>query len=336
VSADETNLPGLVTLFAFLSSFALVGLVVQIARRFGVYALPGARQSHEGVVPTGGGIGMIVAISAVSGWQGTESGLPGAWVAWVVPAALVLSLIGWLDDRRPVSPLFRFIVQLAVSFGLLAFLLDHGMDWPWPVVIGGGVMLVWLMNLYNFMDGSHGMAGFQGVFVAGCFAVLSWSAGHVPLALVGGIVAGACAGFLPWNFPRPRIFMGDAGSVPLGFMLGALILVGMLESVISLPEALLLLAVFLVDASLTLFKRVIRGERWYTPHKQHVYQRLIAQGWRHSRVLLVYQAINLVVVVPALVLANEVPAYAWPVTTLVAIVMSAAWYTASSRLEMRR
>ena len=195
-------------------------------------------------------------------------------------------------------------------------------------------MLVWLMNLYNFMDGSHGMAGFEGVFVASCFTVLAWLSDHTALALLGGVIAGACAGFLPWNFPRPRIFMGDAGSVPLGFMLGVLLALGLVESAITLPQALLLLIVFLVDASLTLLRRVIRGERWYTPHKQHVYQRLIAQGWTHSRVLLAYQAINLVVVVPALVLVNKVPAYTWPVTALVVVALSAGWYAASSRLEM--
>jgi UDP-N-acetylmuramyl pentapeptide phosphotransferase/UDP-N-acetylglucosamine-1-phosphate transferase len=323
-------------LMTFLCSLVLVGLLLLLSRQLGVYALPGARQSHEGVVPTGGGIGLIVAIALVTASLPGALSLPDAWAHWVIPGALLLSLIGWLDDRRPVSPLLRLLVQLAVSFGLLAFIEMKGMDWPWPVFIAGGVMLVWLMNLYNFMDGSHGMAGFQGVFISGGLAILAWSQGHLQLAVAGGITAMACAGFLPWNFPRPRIFMGDAGSVPLGFMLGALLVFGLVESVLSLPQALLLFSVFLVDASLTLFKRVIRGERWYTPHRKHVYQRLIAQGWPHSRVLLIYQAINLVVVVPALVLVNEVPAYAWLVTVLVAVAMSAGWYGASSRLEMRR
>ena len=129
--------------------------------------------------------------------------------------------------------------------------------------------------------------------------------------------------------------MGDAGSVPLGFALGGLIILGLMTSSLSLPVAILALSVFFVDNSLTLAKRVFRGERWYTPHSQHVYQRLIAQGWSHSRVLWVYQAVNLVVVVPAIVLVEEVPAQAWLVTIAVISVMSAGWFVASSRLEMR-
>ena len=128
--------------------------------------------------------------------------------------------------------------------------------------------------------------------------------------------------------------MGDAGSVPLGFLLGGLSLLAIESSVLTLPVAILLLSVFLVDSSLTLARRVIKGERWYTPHKQHVYQRLIAQGWSHSRVLLVYQAVNLVVVVPAIVLAKEDPVHAWLVTVVEILVMSVAWHVASSRLEM--
>jgi UDP-N-acetylmuramyl pentapeptide phosphotransferase/UDP-N-acetylglucosamine-1-phosphate transferase len=316
-------------------AYLLVGRVTQIARRRGMFALPGARQSHEGIMPTGGGLGMVLALAVVSWGLLAFQLVDYAWGAWVMPGVVALSIVGWLDDRQPVSALLRFVIQLAVSFGLLVLLRNAGMEISWPAMLAGGVVLVWVMNMYNFMDGSHGMAGFEGVFAASAIAVLALVSGHAALAVAAGVTAACCIGFLPWNFPRPKIFMGDAGSVPLGFALGCLLLLSMAQSVLTLPVAALVLSVFLVDSGLTLMRRVIRQERWYTPHKQHVYQRLIAHGWPHGRVLLLYQAINLVVVTPALVLASVYPEHAWPIAVVVVLLMSAGWGVVSRELEMR-
>ena len=114
----------------------------------------------------------------------------------------------------------------------------------------------------------------------------------------------------------------------------ALLAFGLAESVLSLPQALLLFSVFLVDASLTLFKRVIRGERWYTAHARHVYQRLIARGWSHFRVLVVYQAINVAIVLPAVVLAAKNPNNAALTAVLTFVLLGACWYFANRRLGM--
>ena len=129
--------------------------------------------------------------------------------------------------------------------------------------------------------------------------------------------------------------MGDSGSVPLGFALGSLLGLGVLQDLLALPVACMVLSVFLVDSTLTLFKRVINRERWYTAHRKHVYQRLIAQGWPHSRVLFVYQAINIIVVVPAIALAMMYPEHAWPIAGFLALLLTAGWYAASLRLEVR-
>ena len=123
--------------------------------------------------------------------------------------------------------------------------------------------------------------------------------------------------------------------MPLGFALGALLLLGWVEGVFSLPVAALIMMVFLVDSGWTLLARVIRGERWYTPHKQHVYQRLIAHGWSHSRVLLVYQAVNIVVVVPAIVVINRHPDQAWPIGAAAALMLTVGWFFARNRLMVR-
>ena len=243
----------------------------------------------------------------------------------------MLSLVGWWDDRYTVHAGLRLAVQVAVSLWLLACLRSAwspGGQVIWfaaPVLLG----LVGLMNAWNFMDGSNGMAGGQGLFTGLVLAGLFVMAGQGGLALAALGVAAACAGFLPWNIPQARVFMGDAGSVPLGFAIGGLLLLGWQLGAVSLAVAVLLPSLFLVDAGLTLARRFLRGERWYTAHRQHVYQRLISDGRSHKQVLALYQAINLFVVLPGVVLGTVYPGSAWPVTGILILVMITAWQFAS-------
>ncbi|NNL95599.1 MAG: hypothetical protein HKO64_08250, partial [Xanthomonadales bacterium] len=160
-------------------------------------------------------------------------------------------------------------------------------------------------------------------------------AGAVDLALAATLFAGSFAGFLPLNFPRARIFMGDSGSVPAGLCIAGLLLLGVSRGIISIPESFLVLILFLVDSGLTLLARVIRREQWYTAHKEHIYQRLIGHGWSHSRVLLLYQAINIVLVAPALMLARMYPDLAWTIAGVMFLLTSTGWYLASLRLGVR-
>jgi Fuc2NAc and GlcNAc transferase len=323
-------------LAAALISFLLVCLALILARRHSIVDRPGDRQSHTRPTPTGGGLGIIVALAIASLAFSHFHGMDYRWLMVIIPGALLLSVVGWLDDRQPLSNRIRLFVQLVVSIGLLAFTQIAIPPVNWWLAGVGGIAVMWVMNSYNFMDGSHGMAGFQGLF-CGLTLVLLFMLGDAPdLALPALLLAGCCAGFLPVNFPRPSIFMGDAGSVPLGFLIAALMVLGMERGVLNLPLCLLVLAVFLVDSSLTLLNRVIRGEQWYTAHKQHMYQRLIAQGWPHSRVLLLYQAINLVVVAPAVMLALMYPENAWVVTGALFLLMTTGWYAASLRLGVRQ
>ena len=259
-----------------------------LAEKSGMIANPGERQSHEHATPTGGGLGLIFSIIVTSLCLQLVLPLPGFWWQNMLPGVLLLAIIGWRDDRLQVSSLIRLSVQLAVSFWLIGFgwsglsLGDIGL------FAGAVVAMVWLMNLYNFMDGSHGMAGFQGMFAGVVMAVLFQVGEQYAMALLALAVASACAGFLPLNFPLARVFMGDVASVPLGFIFASFAVYGIQTNTISLPVSILIMSVFIVDATLTLLTRVIRGERWYTAHAQHVYQRLIAQGGSHRQVLILY------------------------------------------------
>jgi UDP-N-acetylmuramyl pentapeptide phosphotransferase/UDP-N-acetylglucosamine-1-phosphate transferase len=176
------------------------------------------------------------------------------------------------------------------------------------------------------------MAGSQGLFSGLALTGLFACAQRPDLVVASLSVAAACAGFLPWNLPRARVFMGDAGSVPLGFAVAALLLLGVLDGVLPVAVALLLPAVFLVDAGMTLVRRFLLGEQWYTAHRQHMYQRLIGKGWSHNQVLTLYQAINLFVVLPGVVLGAKYSGAAWLITGILILAMIVTWLSMSLKL----
>ena len=297
-------------------------------------AQPGERQSHELATPTGGGLGLMLSIVVTTVCLQLFIPLPDFWWQNMLPGVVLLAIVGWRDDKLSVSSIIRLLVQLAVSLWLLGFgwsefsLKDMG-----PLAVTA-VAMVWMMNLYNFMDGSNGMAGFQGIFAGMTMAVFFQNGGQHAMALVALVVAAACAGFLPLNFPQARVFMGDVASVPLGFIFASLTVFGVLTGSLSLPVAILIMSVFIVDATLTLLSRVFRGERWYTAHAQHVYQRLIAQGWTHRQVLLIYQFVNVIVVLPALVLAEKYPQYAMVTVGCTLSLLGICWHIVKWRLGM--
>ena len=179
------------------------------------------------------------------------------------------------------------------------------------------------------------MAGFQGVFAGLVMTVLFIRGDQYAMAVLSLAVAASCAGFLPLNFPQARIFMGDVASVPLGFIFASMAVYGLHTGVISLALSVLIMSVFIVDATLTLLARVFAGERWYTAHNQHVYQRLIAEGWSHSRVLVIYQVINVILVLPAIVLAAMYTQYVIVTVGLTLLILGAGWYTVNWKLGMR-
>ncbi len=295
-------------------------------------AYPGVRQSHTVDTPTGGGLGLIFSIVVTSMLLQFFLPLPVFWWQYMLPGICLLTIVGWRDDKLPVSSLLRLLVQLVVSLWLLSFFSFQFSLSDMAVFTATIVAMIWIMNLYNFMDGSNGMAGFQGIFAGMALAVLFYAGDQYALALLSLAVAAACAGFLPLNFPQASVFMGDVASVPLGFIFASLAVYGMKAEILSLSASILIMSVFIIDATLTLLARVFRGERWYTAHAQHVYQRLIAEGWSHRQVLMVYQAINVILVLPAIVLAEIFPQYAMVTVGLTLLLLGACWHIANRRL----
>jgi UDP-N-acetylmuramyl pentapeptide phosphotransferase/UDP-N-acetylglucosamine-1-phosphate transferase len=312
-------------------SWLLTGLAAWYASRMGLLDQPGDRHSHAQPTPRGGGAGLVLALLLGSLVLAGDR-IPDYWSQCAAPGVVVLALMGWWDDHRSLSVRLRLAVQLTVSIYLLWCAASRGWLGGAVPLLVGGLFVIWMTNLYNFMDGSNGMAGLQGIF-AGC--VMAWLfhlSGDSGSVLLAFLLAAACAGFLPWNLGRPRVFMGDVGSVALGFSIGALLLYGAASGAIDPPVAWLVMLLFLTDSTMTLLTRVMRRERWYNAHRQHLYQRLIVRGWPHGRVAMLYQAVNLALVLPAIGVAVRFPAVAWAVALVMTLMFACGWYLLTRKI----
>jgi UDP-N-acetylmuramyl pentapeptide phosphotransferase/UDP-N-acetylglucosamine-1-phosphate transferase len=227
-----------------------------------------------------------------------------------LPGLLIVAGIGWWDDHRPLSPWLRLAVQAVAALMLAAGAALQGGHW-FPGVAAFCAAMV-LVNVWNFMDGINGLAVTQTALAALAYAGMLTGAWHwLALALLAG-----CLGFLPFNFPNARIFLGDVGSGALGYSLAGLIA----AAAIAMPTAttlllLLPLCVFLIDAGFTLTGRMLRGEKWWTPHVGHLYQ-LAARRFGHTPVTLVYTAFGGV----SLLLIYMLPTSPWFITAWVVLV----------------
>ncbi len=323
----------LAIILAAVLSFILTGLATWYARRRGLLDHPGERHSHIVPTPRGGGAGLVAAMLLVSLYIG--GAVPtDFWVKGIVPGVVVLAVTGWWDDHASLGVRLRFFIQLAVTCWLLWCAFQTGLLQGVVVMTLCAFSIVWLTNLYNFMDGSNGMAGLQGLFVSLVLAFLFHSSGDSQYALYALILAGCCFGFLPWNLGHAKVFMGDVGSLALGFLIAALFLYGVGSGAFSLAVAWLVMLLFVTDSTLTLLRRVIKGERWYNAHRQHLYQRLIAHGWTHSRVAMLYQAINLALVLPGILLSVRLPEMAWAISLALTLVFLVSWYLLIRRLGL--
>lgn len=324
--------PAMLVPLTALMSLLFTGLAARYAHHRGMLDQPGGRHSHVIATPRGGGAGLVTAL-VVASIVGYSQVINPIWYYAILPGFVLIVLIGWWDDLVSLSAPLRLSVQAAVSLYLLMCLHYHGWAPGWLTWVCAGIFIVAMTNLYNFMDGSNGMAGTQGVFAGLVLAGLFNDAGDRQMALLCLLMAASCGGFLPWNLGQARVFMGDVGSAALGFFFAAILVYGLSAENFGLAAAWLVMLVFICDGGLTLLSRVIRGEQWYTAHRQHLYQRLITRGWPHGRVVLLYQAINLVIVVPAIAVAVNYPAFSMVAALLATGVLVWAWLLGTKKLE---
>ncbi len=312
-------------LASLLIAMVVVRGAIAYAHRRGMMDLPGQRRSHVIPTPRGGGIGIVVA--AVLTMPISLCRLPAAWPAAVVgalvAATVLVAAVGWWDDHRSLPVLPRLGIQLLSAALLAVALTVDGMSWWWiPVLVLAGT---WSINLHNFMDGIDGLLAQQVMFVGLGLALLAHAAGQPALAGAAACLAAAALGFWYYNRPRARIFMGDVGSGTMGLLLFALIAMLWRVDWHLLWPALILGSSFVADASLTLLGRMVNGRRWYTAHREHLYQWLVRSGFTHATGGACYLAWNLLVAAPLAALAWFQPAWSVLICIGTYLIATAVW-----------
>ena len=300
------------SVLAVLSAFVVCWLtLVWLLRRRHVLPMdhPNARSLHATPTPRIGGVGIMAGVAAASLWLAHTAMLP------VVLGAFALAVVSLLDDVRGLPVRVRFLAHFIAAAGCLVAL--GVSDWA---LLAGTLAVVWITNLYNFMDGSDGLAGGMAAIGFSTLALAAWLGGAPGLAAFCAAIAAAALAFLRFNFPPARVFMGDAGSIPLGFMAATLGILGARQNLWPWLFPLLVFSPFIVDASVTLARRALRGEKVWRAHRSHYYQRVVLLGATHRQLALAAYALMLVMVALAFALLFLPQHAAW------VLILSAATY----------
>jgi Fuc2NAc and GlcNAc transferase len=302
---------------AFVITAALTLALTRVARRKGVLDVPNHRTSHERPIPRGGGLSVVVVFLCYAAFLfvvDKPAGLRAA-ILWLLIGGFAVAAIGFLDDLKDVSQTLRLTVHMvAVAFGFIVLpslpslnLVGYVAEPGWIVMLLLLVGHAWFINLFNFMDGIDGIAGVQALTMLGCAAVIMHQTFEGTWLMMFGVLMSSVGGFLIWNWPPAKVFMGDACSGFLGFVLGALAIITSVYGPLNLWVWLILGGVFLVDSTTTLVVRMGRGERWHQPHRSHAYQKLSRRVGSHEKVTVAVFLINVLWLGPLAFLAAKHP-----------------------------
>lgn len=300
-------------LAVFATSAAVTALGIHYAHRRNLIDQPGQRRSHAQPTPRGGGIGIVTAVLVLFAAEMRilpREALPDLLACWI--ALALVAAVGWIDDHRGLGARWRILAHALAALIVIGGMLDpatihaDGMASGSPGVAYAvvlsliGLSLMWSINLHNFMDGIDGLLTMQSLFVFLALALLMFAAGADADAWHLCALAAAVAGFAPFNFPRARVFMGDVGSGTLGLLVGIAVLRQLTVSEVEPFSGLIACSAFVVDASCNLASRMLRGKRWYSAHREHLYQWMARADMSHARVVAWYMGWNLFIVAPVL------------------------------------
>lgn len=290
---------------AFIGSLSLTAALRKYALHRSLIDVPNARSSHSVPTPRGGGVAIVV-VMTVSLVVLSFSGLISASLTYaVLGAGSVVALLGFADDHGHIAARWRLLGHfMAGCWGLFWLgglpaisVFGKTLELGWIGHVLALLFVVWMLNLYNFMDGIDGIASIEAICVSlgalFCYAVATSAGSPSALGYMECLLVAAVAGFTCWNFPRARIFMGDAGSGYLGITLAILALYAAWIAPQLLWSWLLLLGVFIVDATFTLLRRLLRGEAVYQAHRSHAYQIAARHFGRHVPVSVAVGLISL-------------------------------------------
>lgn len=286
-------------------------LIRHWALKRGVMDVPNQRSSHQDPTPRGGGMAIVASFLIIFLLVGLSQSSSSNLNWGLIINGLAISILGFLDDLYTLRRTPRIIAWIIITAVSIIFGIElNTITLPILGIIQFGflsplVTFLWLIgvtNLFNFMDGIDGLAGFEALIASGFLAGIAFYAGNTLVFSASVIIFGAVLGFLPHNFPKAKIFMGDGGSNFLGYLFAALAVIGSQGDQSQIPFIIpvILLSMFLWDGGTTLIKRLPKGKDWLEPHRDHYYQRLIKLGYTHKKVTLFYCALNLILGVIAL------------------------------------
>lgn len=327
-------------LLVVVSTLLTAGLREYALRR-SLLDIPNHRSSHEAPVPRGGGVAIVLIVMGFVFVAGMTDNLPRELFWAFAGGGSLIALIGWIDDHRDLSSSFRAIMQfIAAAWTVFCF---GGID---SIQLGEGsftlgflgsilaiVLIVWLINLYNFMDGTDGIASVQALTAGGLGVFFFLTSGQIGAALLCLTLIASTSGFLLWNWAPAKIFMGDVGSSFIGYLFAVLALYG--EKTGSVPGLVwaILLGGFFWDATLTLFKRMLNGERWYAAHRSHAYQRFVQSGYGHEQLAVRFLLLNVVVLWPLAYAAWAFPSWLFLLTVISMLLCSSLWLFIQNRYD---
>jgi len=317
----------------FFFALIITGLVRKYAIKNALIDVPNERSSHSIATPRGGGLSIAISVLLVIGLL-----FFGGWIPTDITLALgigglIVVIIGWIDDHRHIPALWR-----AISYFIAAGWAIYCLGGLERIQVGSQALslgsigsflaifwIVWLTNLYNFMDGTDGLAGSEAICISLFAGIIFWSTGETGLAIICFVILISTCGFLYWNWPPARIFMGDVGSCLLGFSFGVLSIIGEKGGTITIAIWFILLAVFIGDATLTLLMRIMKGEKWYQAHKSHAYQRLVQLGMSHKNLALSLLIINVMILWPMATVAFVWGEYSYHIAAASMLLISVLW-----------
>jgi UDP-N-acetylmuramyl pentapeptide phosphotransferase/UDP-N-acetylglucosamine-1-phosphate transferase len=298
-------------LAAFVVTFLATRYLSSPGSWFHVADQPNHRSLHSTPTPSSGGLAILLGLLAgltivhLAGIQLLPAGPE------IFSGFIVISAASYWDDRRNLSQGLRLFFQFAVaiiavaSVGAISQIQLPGMgvlELAWLAVPFSIIFVIWMMNLYNFMDGMDGFAAGMGAIGFATLAIVGWTGGAPYFAGISLMLAMANIGFLAKNFPPAKIFMGDVGAVPMGYMVAVLAIWGNRDNIFEIWLPLLVFAPFILDATVTVIRRMYRGEKVWIAHSSHYYQRLVKAGRSHKQVVMAEYVVMLACSVAALVL----------------------------------
>lgn len=309
---DELFLVSLIASFAL--SACVTWLAIRYAHRRNLIDQPGQRRSHILPTPRGGGVGIVVAALAIYIFETLL--LPSEATPDLLACACAIGLVaavGWIDDHGGLAARWRLLAHFAAALLVVSGPELAGLGYVSTAAVGFARVLVpaiallamvWSINLHNFMDGINGLLALQAIFVFVALAALAGSVGADADAWHLCLLSAAAVAFVPFNFPRARVFMGDVGSGALGLLVGIAVLRQMSLAGIAPLSGVVACSAFVADATCNLLSRMLRGKHWYSAHREHLYQWMARSGMSHARVVGWYTGWNLFVVAPVLYAMN--------------------------------